>query len=89
MVSTLSTALLVLAAAVAPSHAAIAAWWTGIGPQVILQNATTGAIRHSPCNAFGVPTYSHTDSRVLALSHEPKNGTALAGTGWWNEKTTT
>ena len=89
MVSALSSAFLVLAVAVVPSHAAIAAWWTGIGPQIILQNATTGAIRHSPCNAFGVPTYSHTDSSELPLSHSPKKGTPLAGTGWWNEKTTT
>ncbi|KAK1833200.1 hypothetical protein QBC39DRAFT_347133 [Podospora conica] len=89
MVSSISTAFLVLAAAVAPSHAAMAAWWTGIGPQIILQNTTTGAIRHSPCNAFGVPTYSHTDSRVLPLSQDAKMGTALAGAGWWNEKTTT
>lgn len=89
MVSTLPTAFLVLAAAVAPSHAAIAAWWTGIGPQIILQNATTGAIRHSPCNAFGVPTYSHTSAHELPLAQTPKNGTALAGAGWWDEKTTT
>ncbi|KAK4453349.1 hypothetical protein QBC34DRAFT_203237 [Podospora aff. communis PSN243] len=84
----LSTALLLLAAAVSPSQAAIAAWWNGIGPQIILQNSTTGAIRHSPCNSFGTAYYSHTDGSELPLTYKPKNGTALAGVGYWNEITT-
>jgi len=86
MTSPLSTALLLLAAVVAPSRAAsMAAWMTGYGPQIIIQNATTGAVRHSPCNAYGTPTYSYTDSGYeLPLIIKPKNGTALAGTGWWD-----
>ncbi|KAK0633101.1 hypothetical protein B0T14DRAFT_505848 [Immersiella caudata] len=83
-----STALLLLAAAVSPSQAAIAAWWNGIGPQIILQNTTTGAIRHSPCNSFGTAYYSHSDGSELPLTYKPKNGTALAGVGYWNEITT-
>jgi len=87
MISPLSTTLL-LAAVVSPSQAAIAAWWNGIGPQIILQNTTTGAIRHSPCNSFTNAYYSHVDGSELPLSYKPKNGTALAGVGYWNELTT-
>lgn len=83
-----SRALLLLAAAVAPSQAAIAAWWTGIGPQIVLQNKTTGAIRHSACNAFGTAYYSYTDGSELPLSYKPKKDTPLAGTGYWDTRTT-
>jgi len=83
-----SRSLLLLAAAVAPSQAAIAAWWNGIAPQIILQNKTTGAIRHSACNVYGTPAYSYTDGFELPLDFKPKNGTPLAGCGYWNQVTT-
>ncbi|KAK3363357.1 hypothetical protein B0T25DRAFT_627541 [Lasiosphaeria hispida] len=88
MASKISAALLLLAAAVSPCQAAIAAWWNGIGPQIILQNTTTDAIRHSTCNAFNTPFYSPTDGSELSLYYKPKTGTPLAGTGYWNELTT-
>src|SRR4051794_3888444 len=53
-----------------------------------IHNTTTGAVRHSPCNSFGTAYYSHTDSSEVPLTYKPKNGTALAGVGYWNEKTT-
>lgn len=84
----ISTALLLLTAAAAPARAAMAAWWTGIGPQIILQNTTTGAIRHSSCNVFETPYYSHTDDSELPLHYKPKSNTPLAGAGYWNEQTT-
>ncbi|KAK0655789.1 hypothetical protein B0T16DRAFT_302194, partial [Cercophora newfieldiana] len=86
--SPLSTAFLLLAAAISPSQAAIASWLTGIGPQIILQNLTTGAIRHSPCNSFNTAYYSHTEAYELPLTYKPKYETALAGVGYWTEITT-
>ncbi|KAK4239174.1 hypothetical protein C8A03DRAFT_14440 [Achaetomium macrosporum] len=85
----LLSGLLLLGAAVSPACAAIAAWWTEIGPQIILQNQTTSQIRYSACNVNDQPRYSYSDSRFFSLSHSPKNGTPLAGAGWWNQLNTT
>lgn len=60
----------------------MAAWWNGIGPQIILQDMTTGQIRHSACNSDEQPRYSHSGDYVLPLTRKPKLGTPLAGTGW-------
>lgn len=87
MASLMST-LLLLGVAASPARAAIAAWWNGIGPQILVQNDTTGQIRYSACNSYDQPIYSYTDGSVLRLSHKPKASTPLAGTGWWNEKHT-
>ncbi|KAK1750231.1 hypothetical protein QBC47DRAFT_122466 [Echria macrotheca] len=80
--------LLLLAAAVVPSQAAMSAWWTGIGPQVVFHNKTTGAIRYTACNSFGDAYYSYTGPNELKLNYKPKNDTPLAGVGYWNEKNT-
>ncbi|KAK3365268.1 hypothetical protein B0T24DRAFT_724142 [Lasiosphaeria ovina] len=80
--------LLVLAAAVSPAQAAIAAWWNGIAPQIILQNQTTGQIRYSACNSYGQPVYSYTDSSFLSLNVKARNDTPLAGSGYWDTKKT-
>jgi len=66
----------------------MAAWMTGIGPQVILMNSTTGQIRHTKCNSWSDLYYSPTDSSVLSLEHRPKNNTPIAGEGWFNEQIT-
>ncbi|KAK4162004.1 hypothetical protein QBC43DRAFT_242418 [Cladorrhinum sp. PSN259] len=81
--SSLLSTLLLLGAAASPARAAIAAWWDGIGPQIILQNETTGQIRYSKCGQHDTPFYSPTDGSVLSLDYTPKNGTPLAGTGYW------
>ncbi|KAL2130226.1 hypothetical protein VTI74DRAFT_6723 [Chaetomium olivicolor] len=86
--ASLRSVLLLLGVAAAPAQAGMAAWWNGIGPQIILQNETTNQIRYSACNSFDVPKYSYTDGNVLALSQKPKAGTPLAGVGWWTEKNT-
>jgi hypothetical protein len=87
MASLLPTLLLV-GATVSPAHASIAAWWNGYGTQVMLLNSTTNQIRYSTCNSQDEPRYSYTDGSVLSLSHKPKPGTPLAGTGWWDESKT-
>ncbi|KAL2262939.1 hypothetical protein VTK26DRAFT_8865 [Humicola hyalothermophila] len=83
--ASLLSALLLLGVAASPAKATIAAWWNGIGPQILIQNATTGQIRYSACNRRDVPRYSYTDGSVLSLTYKPKIGTPLAGVGWWNE----
>ncbi|GAB1311653.1 Fucose-specific lectin [Madurella fahalii] len=87
MASLLST-LLLLGVGALPARAAISAWWTEIGPQVILQNETTGLIRYSACNSYDDPKYSYTDGSVLSLTHKPRLGTPLAGTGYWADRMT-
>ncbi|KAK3935680.1 hypothetical protein QBC46DRAFT_45021 [Diplogelasinospora grovesii] len=82
------TLLALAATAIVPSEAAMAAWWTGIGPQVILQNETTGQIQYSICNSNGQPFYSYTGGSAFSLSYKPKIGTALAGTGYWDSTKT-
>lgn len=82
MVSLISS-LLLLGASVAPAQAGIAAWWNGIGTQLILQNETTGLIRYSRCNKYDTPVYSPSDDSVFSLDYKPKNGTPLTGVGYW------
>ncbi|KAK5663174.1 hypothetical protein OQA88_6591 [Cercophora sp. LCS_1] len=89
MAPRLSAALFLVAAAVSPCQAAIAAWWNGIAPQILIQNADSSDIRHSACNQFGTPAYSPSDKKyVLPLNIKAKQGTPLAGVGYWNEMTT-
>ncbi|KAK0737531.1 hypothetical protein B0T21DRAFT_166997 [Apiosordaria backusii] len=86
--TSLLSSLLLLRAAVSPAHARVAAWWNGVGPQIILQNETTGLIRYSRCNLFDNPKYSYTDGSVLSLTYKPKNDTPLAGSGYWSTEFT-
>ena len=67
---------------------AIAAWQTTIGPQVMLQDPVTADIRYSYCNSYGTPVYSYTDDTNFPLTYPAKNGTNLAGVGWWDNTKT-
>ncbi|EAQ89649.1 hypothetical protein CHGG_06268 [Chaetomium globosum CBS 148.51] len=87
MAPLLST-LLLLGAAASPARASIAAWWTEVGPQIILQNTTTNQIRYSACNSRGQAKYSYTDASVFSLKYKPKVGTPVTGVGWYNKKET-
>ncbi|KAH6854915.1 hypothetical protein B0I37DRAFT_42522 [Chaetomium sp. MPI-CAGE-AT-0009] len=87
MAPLLST-LLLLGAAASPASASIAAWWTTIGPQIIVQNATTNQIRYSACNSRDQAKYSYTDGSVFSLKYKPKAGTPVTGVGWWNNHET-
>jgi hypothetical protein len=77
--------LFLLAVNISPSRATIAAWWNELGPQVILQDEATGDIRYSACNAYEQAWYSTNGENSLKLSHKPKNGTPLAGVGWYTQ----
>ncbi|KAK4659919.1 R8 protein [Podospora pseudocomata] len=86
--ASLLSSLLLLGAAISPAQARVAAWWNGVGPQVIVQNETTGLIRYSRCNLFDNPKYSYTDGSVFSLTYKPKNDTPLAGSGYWSNEFT-
>ncbi|KAM7217321.1 hypothetical protein V8F06_007264 [Rhypophila decipiens] len=68
------------------SHA-MAAWFTDFGPQVILQNDTTGAIHYTTCNSDGQPTYS-VDNVFKLVEYPPKKNTALTGSGYYDSEKT-
>ncbi|KAH6630428.1 hypothetical protein B0J18DRAFT_407678 [Chaetomium sp. MPI-SDFR-AT-0129] len=80
--------LLLLGAAVSPARASMAAWWTDIGPQLLVLNETTNQIRYSACNSRAQPLYSNTDGHVLPIAYKPKPGTPVTGVGWWNGRYT-
>ena len=62
---------------------------TPLGPQLMLQNTTTGQIRYSYCNSSGSPVYSYDDATTyFELTYPPKNGTSLSGVGWWTPNNT-
>jgi hypothetical protein len=67
----------------------VAAWWTDFGPQIVLQNTTTGELRYSACNSYDTPIYDPVGDAVFSLKFKPRNGTALAGAGWWDSTTPT
>jgi hypothetical protein len=83
-----SSLLLLLWGAAQCCSAAIDAWWTQMGPQIIRQNATTGAIMYSMCNSNDTPIWPTDPPLEFNLTYTPKNGTALTGQGWWDSSTT-
>lgn len=66
----------------------MSAWWTDIGPQLLVLNETTNQIRYSACNSRDQPLYSNSDGHVLSLSYKPRPGTPVTGVGWWNGRYT-
>lgn len=80
-------ATLLLLAVAGTTEATMAAWWTELGPQVILQNDTTGLIQYSACNSQGQPQYSGTDESTFSLQYKPKKGTPLGGAGYLDQDT--
>ncbi|KAJ9155273.1 Protein crumbs 3 [Pleurostoma richardsiae] len=79
---------LLLGAVQTCSAGRLAAWWTDIGPQVLVQNTSTTAIMYSMCNSNNTPIFPTDPPNLLSLSYQPRNGTAVAGVGWWDTKTT-
>ncbi len=69
-------------------QAAMTAWMTDAGPQLMIQNMTTGAIMYSDCNSTKTPVYTYDPDKSFKLTYPPRNGTALAGVGWWTGKMT-
>lgn len=71
------------------SGGAMTAWWTDLGPSLLLQDDESGLLRYSLCNSQDRPILPE-DKTITAPSskYPPKNGTALAGTGWWDNTVT-
>ncbi|KAF2664142.1 hypothetical protein BT63DRAFT_102199 [Microthyrium microscopicum] len=63
------------------SSQALTAWYTSIGPQIIWQNASSGDILYSTNIGSGTAG-GFTQWAKLPLTFPPKNGTALASTGF-------
>jgi len=64
----------------------LAAWWTNdYGPTLMMQDDASAGIRYSLCNSQGTPIFPNdTSITIPLLKYPPKNGTALAGGGWWD-----
>ncbi|KAK9420876.1 hypothetical protein SUNI508_00967 [Seiridium unicorne] len=91
MASTLRTiipaALCLLAGQV--SAGSMAAWWTDLGPSLLLQDDDSADIRYSLCTSEDTPILPEDKTITAPLyKYKPKNGTALAGTGWYDTKIT-
>ncbi|KAK4680467.1 hypothetical protein QC764_213410 [Podospora pseudoanserina] len=63
----------------------MAAWWTDLGPSLVLQNASTGLLTYSFCNSNGTPIYPQDPPIALRTTYAPKKGTSLAATGWYDK----
>ncbi|KAK4201496.1 hypothetical protein QBC40DRAFT_60958 [Triangularia verruculosa] len=63
----------------------MAAWWTDLGPSFVLQNASTGLLTYSFCHSNSTPIYPQDPPIALRTTYAPKNGTALAATGWYDQ----
>ncbi|KAI0125282.1 hypothetical protein BJ170DRAFT_584301 [Xylariales sp. AK1849] len=71
------------------SCGSMAAWYTDVGPSLLVQDDESGAIRYSLCNSNGTPILPQDKTITAPLySYTPKNGTSLAGTGWFDSQTT-
>ncbi|KAH7037105.1 uncharacterized protein B0I36DRAFT_358852 [Microdochium trichocladiopsis] len=66
----------------------LAAWWTNdFGPTLMMQDDASAGIRYSLCNSHNTPIFPNDTSITMPLlKFPPKNGTALAGGGWWDQK---
>lgn len=69
------------------SAGTIAGWQTkDYGPVLMTQDDETGSIRYSLCNGEdNTPIFPSDRSITVPLEeYPPKNGTSLAGGGWWD-----
>ncbi|KAH6895986.1 hypothetical protein B0T10DRAFT_558150 [Thelonectria olida] len=62
------------------------AYYTERCIQVIAQDSNTGNILYSNCNSLDTPVFPIDKSNVLSTTSKPRNGTALAAAGWWNNE---
>jgi hypothetical protein len=64
------------------SSQALTAWYTSVGPQVVYQNATSGDLYYSLDTGSGSGAGGFTPWAKIPVTIPPKQGTALAGTGY-------
>ncbi|KAF4991840.1 hypothetical protein FGRMN_7558 [Fusarium graminum] len=76
---------LLLVAWVQPSYSyGLYAFATDRTTQVGIQDPSTGKIYYSSCNSEDTPIFPLDEPNVLDTENTPRNGTALAGAGWWD-----
>ncbi|UPL02464.1 hypothetical protein LCI18_013398 [Fusarium solani-melongenae] len=61
------------------------AFLTSRGIQVAAQDPDTANIIHSTCNSLDSLVFPMQNPNVLPTLSKPRNGTALAASGWWDE----
>ncbi|ETS84307.1 hypothetical protein PFICI_02332 [Pestalotiopsis fici W106-1] len=67
----------------------LAAWYTDLGPSLLLQDDETSHVRYSLCTSENTPILPEDKTIIAPLyKYQPRNGTALAGTGWYDSKIT-
>ncbi|EQB58768.1 hypothetical protein GCG54_00009140 [Colletotrichum gloeosporioides] len=59
-------------------------WWTELSPQIAMQDPTTLKILHSACNSNSTPIFPTDGKNAFDLQKTPRNGSALAGAGWYD-----
>lgn len=71
------------------SGGAIASWWTDLGPSMLVQDDESAGLRYSLCNSNVNPILPEDKTITVPLyQYPPKNGTTLAGVGWYDGSTT-
>ncbi|KAI0142062.1 hypothetical protein BJ166DRAFT_92889 [Pestalotiopsis sp. NC0098] len=71
------------------SAGAMAAWYTDIGPALLVQDDATSHVRYSLCTSEGTPILPEDETIIAPLyKYRPRNGTSLAGVGWWDNTVT-
>jgi hypothetical protein len=65
----------------------MSAWLTGLGPQVIIQNASTNGLMYSDCNSNNTPIFDLSSPKYFQLNYQPKPNSPVAGTGYYNTGT--
>ncbi|KAH6949182.1 hypothetical protein DER45DRAFT_513460 [Fusarium avenaceum] len=76
---------LLLVAWIQPTYSsALYAFATDRTTQVGIQDPATGKIYYSSCNSEDTPIFPLDKPNVLDTDNKPRNGTALAGAGWWD-----
>ncbi|KAF3002313.1 hypothetical protein E8E14_004336 [Neopestalotiopsis sp. 37M] len=71
------------------SAGALAAWYTDLGPSLLVQDDETSHVRYSLCTSKNTPILPEDETIIAPLyKYRPRNGTALAGTGWYDSKIT-
>jgi hypothetical protein len=86
----LITLLFSLSLAGSSSTQTVAAWYNTLSSHVLVQDATTGNVYHSNCNSSGTPVFPTAPLNIFPFEDgkKPKNGSAFAVTGYYDDADT-
>lgn len=83
MVPSISKTILGMAVLLSPVSG-LTAWWTELSPHMAMQDPSTGKILYSACNSNSTPIFPTDGTNAFKLRKTPRNGTAIAGAGWYD-----